>query len=90
MPRQEVWPLGEGAYYHFEIIGLSVITENGEALGVITEVLETGGNDVYVIKSGSGKEVLLPALKEIVKRIDTEAGHMIIRPLPGLLESDQK
>jgi 16S rRNA processing protein RimM len=86
VPRQELQPLEEGAFYRFEIVGLSVFTLAGSLLGVVTEVLETGGNDVYVVRDGSGGEILIPALKSVIKKIDTEAGQMVIEPLPGLLD----
>ena len=87
--RQELWPLPEGAFYQFEIIGLKVTTVEGLVLGEVTEILTTGGNDVYVVKGGTGEEYLVPALKTIVKEIDTKAGLMIIEPLPGLLDGGQ-
>lgn len=85
-PRQELWPLQDGAYYHFEIIGLQVVTVDGSPLGEIAEILTTGGNDVYVVKNLNGEEYLVPALKSIIKEIDTAAGRMVIEPPPGLLE----
>lgn len=88
VPRQELWPLPDGVYYQFEIVGLQVVTVEGSALGEVTEVLTTGGNDVYVIKGGLGQEYLVPALRSVVKKIDTGAGLMIIEPLPGLLEKE--
>jgi 16S rRNA processing protein RimM len=86
--RQELWPLQDGAYYHFEIIGLKVVTVDGAALGEVAEILTTGGNDVYAVRNGMGKEYLVPALRSVVKEIDTGAGLMIIEPLPGLLERE--
>ncbi|MGD0621199.1 MAG: ribosome maturation factor RimM [Thermacetogeniaceae bacterium] len=85
--RQELWPLQDGAYYHFEIVGLKVVTVGGSALGEVTEILTTGGNDVYVVKGGLGEEYLVPALRSVVKKIDTGAGLMIIEPPPGLLST---
>jgi 16S rRNA processing protein RimM len=86
--RQELWPLQDGAYYHFEIVGLKVVTVAGLAVGEVTEILATGGNDVYVVKGDLGREYLVPALRSVVKKIDTGAGLMIIEPLPGLLERE--
>ena len=86
--RQELWPLQDGVYYHFEIVGLEVVTADGSALGEVTEVLTTGGNDVYVVKDKLGNEYLVPAIRSVVKKIDTGAGLMIIEPLPGLLEKE--
>ncbi len=89
VPREELWPLEEGAYYQFEIIGLRVVTVDGQALGEISEILTTGGNDVYVVRDGTGQECLVPALRTIVREIDTSAGRMVIDPPPGLLDGDQ-
>jgi len=86
VPQEEVWPLPEGHFYHFQIIGLQVQTEEGTILGTVVDILETGSNDVYVIKNEQGKEFLIPALKEVVKGIHLEKGLMLVRPLPGMLE----
>ncbi len=86
VPQEEVWPLPEGHYYHFQIIGLQVQTEEGTILGTVVDILETGSNDVYVLKDEQGKELLIPALKEVVKGIHLEKGLIVVRPLPGLLE----
>lgn len=86
VPRDDAWPLPEGHYYQFQILGLLVSTEEGVVLGRVTEILETGSNDVYLVKNDQGKEYLLPAIKEVVKEIDLDKGRMLVRPLPGLLE----
>ena len=65
-----------------------MVTVDGTALGEVTEVLTTGGNDVYVVKGGLGQEYLVPALRSVVKKIDTGAGLMIIEPSPGLLDKE--
>ncbi|HVX30213.1 MAG TPA: ribosome maturation factor RimM [Nitrolancea sp.] len=79
--REQAVPLDEDEFYHFELIGLKVETEAGEPLGTVTEIIETGANDVYVVKDAEGNEVLIPALKEVVPVIDLDAGKMIVRPL---------
>jgi len=89
VPREELWPLAEGAYYQFEIIGLQAVTVDGRALGEISEILTTGGNDVYVARDGNGRECLVPALKTIIREIDTAAGRIVIDPPPGLLDGEQ-
>jgi 16S rRNA processing protein RimM len=86
VPRDDLLPLPEGRYYHFQIVGLLAVTEDGAVLGKVADILQTGSNDVYLIKSDQGKELLLPALKDVVREIDLEKGLMVIRPLPGLLE----
>lgn len=73
--------LPEGHYFFHQIIGLSVVTTRGEELGKITEVLHTGANDVYVTD-----QALIPATKEIVRKIDLEAGIMTVEHMEGLIE----
>ena len=73
-----------GEYYHYQLLGLSVTTDQGEHLGEISEVLATGSNDVYVVKSNNGDELLLPALQQVVKDIDLTSGAMLVHLIPGL------
>ncbi|MGQ9780121.1 MAG: ribosome maturation factor RimM [Bacillota bacterium] len=73
-------------YYHDDLFGLQVLTEEGRALGRVTEILVTGANDVLVVKDEAGGEVLLPALREVIVRVDLSAKQMLVRPLPGLLD----
>lgn len=77
--REELTPLPEGNYYIFEIVGLKVFTPEGEYIGVVEDVIQTGANDVYVVASGDKKRpVLVPALKEVVREIDVKNGRMVI------------
>ena len=76
--------LPPGEYYHYQLVGLSVITDQGESLGAIREVLTTGSNDVYVVASDAGGELLLPAITQVVKGVDLEAGRMLVHLLDGL------
>ena len=85
VPEEETVPLPEGAYYWFELIGMEVVSESGEPLGVIVDIFETGSNDVYVIKRGK-EEVYIPATREIIRQVDREAKRMIIHLVDGLLE----
>ncbi|BBB93216.1 MAG TPA: ribosome maturation factor RimM [Methylomusa anaerophila] len=79
VPREELMILPAGHYYVFDIIGLKVYEESGDYLGTITDVLETGSNDVYVIeKEENQKPILIPALKKVVKRIDIAGKQMIV------------
>ena len=78
----------EESYFLHELIGLRVVTGDGRELGTISEVLQPGANDVYVVK-GDGKEVLIPAIAEVVAKIDLPGGVMIITPLPGLLDESK-
>lgn len=90
VPRNEAVRLPKGHYFHFEIIGLSVVTEDGRKLGRIARIYETGANDVYEVRSepGSGlpKTFLLPALKSVVRFVDVAGGKMVVRLIPGLVE----
>ncbi|MGH8630164.1 MAG: ribosome maturation factor RimM [Burkholderiales bacterium] len=81
---RDATPLRPHQFYQHQIIGLQVVTPEGDDLGQIVEILETGANDVYVVRGRRG-EVLLPARVEVVKRVDLEAGQMIVSLLPGLL-----
>lgn len=85
IPRLQAQTLPEGRYYHADILGISVITEEGVVLGKIAEILETGSNDVYVVRKGK-KEILIPAIEEVVRRVDLQKGEMIIHVMEGLLE----
>lgn len=82
---KDLWPLKKGEFYRFQIEGLNVITEEGECLGNVTEIISTGSNDVYVVKKGK-KEYLLPAIKEVIKLIDLERKVMIVHLLEGLID----
>ncbi len=86
IPASEAAKLKKGQYYHHQIIGLNVVTADQTPLGVITEILETGANDVYLVKTPQDKELLLPALKSVIKKIDLDAKTMTVELLPGLLD----
>lgn len=85
--RQELFPLPEGSYYIFEIVGLDVYDSGGERLGKITEVLQTGANDVYIVETG-GKPLLIPALKQVVKEIDLPGRRMVVDLPEGLTDHE--
>jgi 16S rRNA processing protein RimM len=76
-------PLAPGLYYHHQLIGLAVYTEAGEHLGELTEVLETGANDVYVVKGPQG-ELLLPVIADVICSVDLEAHRLTVHLLEGL------
>lgn len=86
IPAEEVAPLPEGRYYRFQLLGLEVWTQEGRRLGRVAEVLETGANDVFVVR-GEGQEVLLPALRQVVRRVDLAGRRMEVALLPGLEEA---
>ena len=77
--RSDIPSLPEGEYYNFDIIGLEVIDDKGSKLGKITEVLKTGSNDVYVVEGK--KQILVPALKKVVKEINLVDGFMKVELL---------
>lgn len=85
VPESALTPLPEGQFYQHQIIGLEVRTTGGMALGHVAEILRTGSNDVYVARR-EGKELLIPAIADVVKEIDVAAGRMTIVAIPGLLE----
>jgi 16S rRNA processing protein RimM len=76
-------PLPPGRYYLHQIVGLEVWTVNGERYGEVREVLSRLANDIYVVDR-AGKEVLVPAIADVVKEIDIAAGRMVIDVIPGL------
>lgn len=83
VPASEAWKLPRGRFYWHQIVGLRVVTTEGEEIGTVAEILETGANDVYVVKS-DGRERLIPAIKQVVKKIAPERGEMVVELLPGL------
>lgn len=83
VPEHEAWKLPKGRYYWHQIVGLDVVTKDGRRLGAVAEILETGANDVYVVKREGG-ELLLPAIKDVVKKISPERGEMVVELLPGM------
>ena len=78
-------PLEEGEFYLYQLIGVTVKQESGEALGQITDVLETGANDVYIVASPKYGEVLIPVTDETIIITDIAAGEVIVRLPDGLL-----
>ena len=84
--RDQAQPLEEGEYYIADLLGMKVILEDGSDLGVLKDVLETGANDVYVVKTAQGREVLLPAIHECILDVDVEQGIMKVHLMKGLLE----
>ena len=89
IPAKDRPPLGEGEYYHHELIGLRVETDDGAALGLLTEIMVTGANDVYVVTDEAGHELLLPAIEPVVLNVDLAAGTIKVHLIPGLVESQE-
>ena len=85
--RENAVKLKKNEYFIADLIGLSVIREdNGEVLGKLTDVLQTGANDVYEVKMEDGKEVLLPAIRECIKNVDLQKGEITVHVMKGLLD----
>ncbi len=84
--RKNAVRLSRDEYFVADLIGMQVQNEDGENIGVLKDVMETGANDVYVITMNDGRELLLPAIKQCVLKVDVEAGYMQIHILDGLLD----
>lgn len=88
IPADQAMPLAEHEYYAHDLIGLAVETTTGEALGVLTEILFTGANDVYVVVGPAG-ETLLPALRDVIISVDLAARKMTVAVPPGLRAGEE-
>ncbi len=84
--RDQTVKLPPGHYYQFQVIGLDVFDSHHNYLGRVSEILETGANDVYIVKSDHKKDLLIPALKSIVLKIDIPHKQMLVELPPGLDE----
>ena len=83
IPTDDGQHLEADNYFHYQMIGLIVETEDGEVLGSIENIIETGSNDVYVVSGASG-EILVPAIGQVVKDIDLEANRMLVTLMKGM------
>ncbi|MBV6394783.1 MAG: Ribosome maturation factor RimM [Anaerolineales bacterium] len=79
-------PLPEGQLYHHQVLGMRVVTDEGRELGKLTDIIATGANDVYVVTGEDGKEVLLPAIKDVILEYDVPNGEIRVHLLDGLIE----
>ena len=84
--RDQAVELGPDENFIVDLIGLRVITDNGEEFGTLTDVIKTGANDVYEVKTAEGKEVLFPAIKECVLNVDLTEGIVTVHIMDGLLD----
>ncbi len=87
IPLSKLAKLPSDSYYQHDILGLHAFTLDGRELGTIVDIFVTGGNDVYVIKAPDGSQILIPAIKDVIKQIDLIHHVMYIDPLPGLLDN---
>ena len=85
VPTQEAMPLAPGQYYEYQLEGLAVCTEEGEDLGVVAEILQTGANAVLVARGRRG-EVLIPAVQDVMREVDLVKGRLVVRLPKGLLD----
>ena len=81
--------LGEDTYYIVDLIGLDVYSDKNEYLGKIEDVFPTGSNDVYVVKDNLGKQILIPAIADVVKEVDLKNKKMTINLIPGLIYEEE-
>ena len=83
--RDDEEPLEEGVYYIVDLIGLEVYTDEDVLLGNVDDIFNTGSNDIYVVKDGKGKQILLPGIPEALKNVDLEKGRITVHLIPGLM-----
>lgn len=83
--RKDAVKLPENSYFIVDLIGLKVYTDNNEELGNLVEVYPTGANDIYVVKDELGKQILLPAIGDVIKSVDIENKKMIVHLIEGLV-----
>ena len=83
--RDSVEKLEEGRYYIVDLLGLEVYTDEQILLGTLEDIFNTGSNDIYVVKDKQGKQILLPAIQDVIKQIDIENKKIIVHLLPGLI-----
>jgi len=82
---EDAIPLNEGEYYVYQVLNARVVTTEGEELGRVSEVLETGANDVFIVQGGARGEVLIPDVPHVVLSVDIENKVITVDPPPGLL-----
>ena len=83
--RADEEPLEEGTYYIVDMIGLEVFDEDNKLLGKLEDIFNTGSNDIYAVKDEQGKQILLPAIKDVIKKVDMENKKVIVHLIPGLI-----
>ena len=83
--RKDAVKLPKDTYFIRDLMGIEVYNKEGELLGNIVDIFPTGSNDVYVVKDELGKQILLPAIGEVIENVDVEARKMIVKLIPGLI-----
>ncbi len=89
IPLNQLAKLPPDSYYQHDILGLHVRTMDGRELGTIVEIMVTGSNDVYIIKAPDGKQILVPAIKDVIRQVDLIRRMMYIDPIAGLLDNNE-
>lgn len=84
--REDAVPLEENENFIADLIDMTVVTDLGETLGTLVDVLQTGANDVYVVETPQKKEILLPAIRDCILSVDVEEKKMVVHVLEGLLD----
>ena len=88
--RENAVKLKKNEYFIADLIGLAARSDEGENLGILSDVLQTGANDVYVLSKEGSDDILLPAIRECVKEVDLDNGEITVHLLPGLRELNEK
>lgn len=83
--RKDAIPLEEGEYFIADLLESEVYTDEGEKLGILEDIFNTGSNDIYVVKNELGKSILLPRIKDVFKEIDVENKKIIVHLIEGLI-----
>ncbi len=83
--RDKEEPLEDGVYYIVDLLGLEVYTDEGQLLGKVDDIFNTGSNDIYVVKDELGKQILLPGIPDVLKDVDLEKGKITVHIIPGLM-----
>lgn len=86
VPREQAVPLQENEFYIADLLDMDVFLEDGTHFGVLADVMQTGANDVYVVKTKDEKEVLIPAIHDCIRKVDIENRRMTVHVLKGLLD----
>lgn len=91
VPEDSLEPAPEGEYYHYELLEADVVDTNGKILGTVHEIIETGSNDVLVVRTSNSesskpKEILIPVIDGVLVELDRDTNSLIVDPPPGLLD----
>ena len=83
--REDAIPLEEGTYYIADLIGMEVYSDDGNKLGIVEDIYNTGANDIYVVENDLGKQILLPGIKEVIKEVNLDTEKITVHLIPGLI-----